>query len=116
MCIRDSIYTGFAEPARDQDLNDIVFTTVPWYLRTEVTQDPIPASVRGGLLGKLYALGLDAWHLLPWLPLMQKDADLWFPGNVGALRLLANGQIYRQPTWAQFSAGQVIPYQWPNRH
>ena len=43
-------------------------------------------------LGNFYALGQDAWRLLPWLPLMQKDPDLWFPGDVGALRLQANGR------------------------
>ena len=58
-------------------------------------------------------LGQDAWRLLPWLPLMQKDEDLWFPGKVGSLRLQADGSLYREPAWAQFSAGSPTAYQWP---
>ena len=54
--------------------------------------------------------------MLPWLPLMQKDPDLWFPGHVGALRLEESGRLYRNPAWAQFSNGRPISYQWPSRH
>ena len=80
------------------------------------TKTQSPDSVRDGAFRNLYALGQDAWQLLPWLPLMQKDPDLWFPGNVGALRLEANGRLYRKPAWAQFSGGQPKPYQWPDKH
>ena len=110
------IFSGRAERASDQDLNDIVFPVTPWQLQAVAVASPIPASVRGGAFGNLYALGQDAWHLLPWLPLMQKDPDLWFPGDVGFLRLQANGHLYRQPAWAQFSAGQPVSYQWPDLH
>jgi len=110
------IFSGRAERASDQDLNGIVFPAAPWQLQTVGTTKPALESLRGGAYGNLYALGQDAWHLLPWLPLMQKDPDLWFPGDVGALRLQTNGHLDRQPAWAQFSAGQPVPYQWPEVH
>ncbi len=110
------VYSGRQEQARDQDLNEIVFTAIPWQLNPNTNNTPMPASLREGSLGKFYALGQDAWHLLPWLPLMQKDADLKYPGEVGELMLQADGQIHRQPAWAQFVTGRPSLYQWPNHH
>ena len=108
------IFSGKVAPASDHDLNGIVFPSTRWQLENPDKATLAMESVRGGALGNFYALGQDAWRLLPWLPLMQKDPDLWFPGDVGALRLQANGRIYRQPAWALFSAGRPIPYQWPD--
>jgi len=108
------IFSGKVERASDQDLNDIVFPATPWQLKKTGVVNMTLESIREGAFGNLYALGQDAWNLLPWLPLMRKDPDLWFPGNVGALQLQVNGRLHRQPAWAQFSAGQPIPYQWPD--
>ena len=108
------IFSGRVERASDQDLNDIVFPATPWQLQETSVTTLMPESLRDGAFGNLYALGQDAWNILPWLPLMQKDPDLWFPGKVGALQLQENGSFYRQPAWAQFSAGRPIPYQWPD--
>ncbi len=110
------VYSGQAESARDRDLDGIVFTAVPWQMTPAATEGPLPASLREGSLGRLYALGQDAWHILPWLPLMRKDTELNFPGHIGALRLREDGQIERQPAWAQFVAGIPTPWQWPNGH
>jgi len=113
------IYSGRMKRASDQDLNGIVFPTTRWQLQVAneaargAADNTQLASVRGGAYGNLYALGQDAWHLLPWLPLMQKDPDLWFPGQVGSLRLQIDGSLYREPSWAQFSAGRPTAYQWP---
>ncbi len=107
------VFSGRVERASDQDLNGVIFAATPWQLQTSDDATVNLSSIRGGAFGNLHALGQDAWRLLPWLGLMQKDPDLWFPGNIGALRLQANGNLYRQPAWAQFSAGRPIPYQWP---
>ena len=107
------IFSGKTQPASDQDLNDIVFPVTAWQLQNTGADTPALESIRSGTYGNLYALGQDAWRVLPWLPLMQKDHDLWFPGNIGALRMQADGHLERQPAWAQFSAGQPVPYQWP---
>lgn len=107
------IFSGIVERASDQDLNGIVFPTTRWQLEKRDDAVLKLKSVRNGSLGNLYALGQDAWHLLPWLPLMRKDPDLWFPGFIGALRMQSNGQLFRQAAWAQFSAGRPVSYQWP---
>ena len=115
------IYSGIPNRTADQDLNDIVFPSTPWQLQlaSETRSENhlvLPASLRGGSFGELYALGQDAWRLLPWIPLMQKDPDLWFTGNVGALRLRADGRVFREPAWAKFSSGTAQSYQWPEAH
>ncbi len=107
------VYSGSPDRTADQDLNDIVFPSTPWQLRAARESVVIPASVRGGAYGNLYALGQDSWRLLPWIPLLQKDPDLWYPGNIGSLRMQADGRFYREPTWANFSSGRATPYQWP---
>ena len=106
------IYSGRAQQSSDQDLNGVIFPTTRWQLQVAKSGSPKLNSIRGGAFGNLYALGQDAWQLLPWLPLMQKDPDLWFPGNTGALRMQPGGQLFREPAWAQFSDGQPVPYQW----
>ena len=110
------IYSGQFDRASDQDLNSVIFPTTPWQIRAARNnlESTSLESVRGGTYGNLFALGRDAWHLLPWLPLMQKDPDLWFPGEVGSLRLQTDGSLYREPGWAQFSAGSPTEYQWPH--
>lgn len=110
------VYSGLPNRNSDLDLNDIVFPSTPWQLRAASEAVVIPASVRGGAYGNLYALGQDSWHLLPWIPLMQKDPDLWYPGDLGPLRIQADGRIYREPAWAQFTSGRPRPYQWPLTH
>ncbi len=110
------IYSGKVEPASDQDLNGIVFPITAWQLRAATLNTPALESIRDGTFGNLYALGQDAWRVLPWLPLLQKDPDLWYPGDVGELRLQANGHLQRQPAWAQFSDGQALPYRWPGAY
>lgn len=107
------VYSGLPDRTSNQDLNDIVFPTTPWQLQAAREAVEIPASVRGGAFGNLYALGHDSWRMLRWIPLMQKDPDLWYPGDIGLLRLQADGRVYREPSWAQFSSGRPDSYQWP---
>ena len=107
------IYSGKVERASDQDLNGVLFPTTPWQLQAGNSSALALDSVRDGAFGNLFALGQDAWHILRWLPLLRKDPDLSYPGDTGTLRLQENGHLRRQPTWAEFSAGRPVAYQWP---
>ena len=106
------IFSGKAERAANQDLNGIVFPITSWQLSTVGSAALELKSLRGGVFGNLYALGQDAWHVLPWLHLMHKDPDLWFPGETGGLRMQANGHLERRPQWAQFAGGQPVSFEW----
>lgn len=106
------VFTGRLDPGQDQDLDGIAFPTTEWSLgQWQDTPLGELASLRGGSLGALYALGRDAWNVLPWLGMMARDPAFRFPGSVGALRVRPNGQIAREPVWARFERGRPVP--WP---
>ena len=108
------IYSGQVNPTADQDLNGVVFPSTRWSLQAAHNNTVMPKSARGGAYGSFFALGEDAWRLIPWLPLLKKDTDLMFPGELGDLQLKADGRVNREPAWAQFNAGKPTPYQWPS--
>jgi len=110
------IYSGRNAIASDRDLDGIVFPITGWQLQSAGAKSPALESLRGGAYGNLYALGQDAWRILPWLPLLHKDPDLWFPGDIGELKMTPDGHLQRQPAWAQFSSGQPVPYEWSVIH
>jgi outer membrane PBP1 activator LpoA protein len=104
------IYSGQPDPARNQDLNGMRFPATPWQLAHPRKSDiPGLASIRKGSLGSLFALGQDAWNLLPWLELMKKDPDFIFPGQSGSYHSAHSDTLHREPAWAQFSRGIPEP-------
>jgi outer membrane PBP1 activator LpoA protein len=108
------IFSGQPDPARNQDLNGVRFPATAWQL-AHTSKDEIPAldSIRGGGLGSLFALGQDAWNLLPWLELMNKDPEFSFPGQSGNYLAAGGYDLLRKPQWAEFSRGRPIPLPMP---
>ncbi len=104
------IYSGQPDPAKNQDLNGIRFPATPWQLEHPSQQDiPDLKSIRNGSLSSLFALGQDAWNLLTWIDLMQKDPDFNFPGQSGNYRSANSPDFHREPAWAEFSRGRPVP-------
>jgi outer membrane PBP1 activator LpoA protein len=103
------IYTGQPNPARNQDLNGMRFPATPWELQ-HPRRNSIPslASIRKGTLGTLFALGQDAWNLLPWIDLIKKDPDFVFPGESGDFRSENSDNLHREPAWAEFRGGLPV--------
>jgi len=101
------IYSGEPDPARNEDLDGVRFPTTPWEL-AHARREEIPgvASLRGGALGALFAVGQDAWNVLPWLRLMRKDPGFVFPGRSGDYRMDTTGRLRREPAWAVFADGR----------
>ena len=102
------IYSGALNPDLDLDLNGITFPTTHWHL-SQAANDLSLSSVRNGTLGSLHDLGVDAWRLLPWLPLLRKDPDLRMHGALGELFMDGSGRIHRDPVWARFERGVPAP-------
>jgi outer membrane PBP1 activator LpoA protein len=104
------IYSGEPDPARNEDLDGVRFPTTPWELaHSRREQVPEVASLKGGALGALFAVGQDAWNVLPWLRLMRKDPGFVFPGVSGNYRMDATGRLHRDPAWAVFANGRPRP-------
>jgi outer membrane PBP1 activator LpoA protein len=108
------IHSGELNPARDQDLDGVIFPSTAWQPAAG-SDSPAPEfqSLRGGSLGSLFAVGSDAWNVIAWLPLMKKDPDLVFSGAVGALQVAGGGRLERQPEWRVFTRGLPQVFQWP---
>jgi outer membrane PBP1 activator LpoA protein len=106
------IFSGQPDPSRNQDLNGVRFPATPWQLgHTERSEIPGLASLRGGALGSLFALGQDAWNLLPWIDLVNRDPDFRFPGQSGSYYSNGEASLTREPAWAEFRRGR--PYLLP---
>ncbi len=107
------VFSGTVDPAADRDLNGVIFPTTRWRESAASTSAaPSLASLREGALDSLYALGRDAWNLLPWLELMERDPGFAFRGAVGTLRLSEAGSLQREPAWAMFTEGHPVPIAW----
>lgn len=100
------IYSGQPDRTRDQDLNGVRFASSP--LQIELAQgrnNTLPASLKGGSFVPLFALGRDAWSILPWLDLMKADPDFDFPGASGRYSVGEGTSLVREPQMAVFSGG-----------
>lgn len=104
------VYSGQPDPRQNRDLDGIRFPTTQWQLEHPDRGDiPEVASLRRGNLASLFALGMDAWNLLPWLGLMNRDPGFRFTGQSGNYYDTRNGTLYRQPEWAIFANGRPAP-------
>ena len=104
------VFNGRPDRQADQDLNGVRIPITPWQLEHASERDiPDMASLRGGTFASLYALGADAWNILPWLDMMQRDPDFRFAGASGYYHSGAGGKILREPAFAVFSGGRPVP-------
>ncbi|MFL1483881.1 penicillin-binding protein activator [Marinobacter sp. LN3S78] len=105
------IYSGRPSPARDRDINGVYFTDLPWILdrEPEFRQQAYESFDNlDGPLGRLFAMGADAWTLSINLPLMQQIADSRVTGHTGELWLDANNRVHRHQMWGVFDEGEPV--------
>lgn len=104
------LYTGGQNPTQYQDLEGIRFCETPWLLDAN---DPLRQQVdqqwpqAAGSLGRLYAMGVDAFRLAPRLSQLKALPDSRVEGLSGNLSLNQAQRIERQLPWAEFRNGQV---------
>ncbi|WP_208538435.1 penicillin-binding protein activator, partial [Pseudomonas aeruginosa] len=106
------LYTGTNNPTQDQDLNGIRFCETPWLLNpSDPTRQQVAAQwpQANGSMGRLYAMGVDAYRLAPRLPELKAVPSLQIDGLTGTLSLNPTQRIERQLQWAEFRNGQVQP-------
>lgn len=101
------IYSGIANPVQDEDLNGTRFLGTPWTLKpasaNRLLVEQKHADTRGRF-GRLYALGLDAYLLHPYLQQLNSTLGAEIEGETGRLSI-NNGIIKRNLIWARFSEG-----------
>jgi outer membrane PBP1 activator LpoA protein len=104
------VYSASGDQAQYNDMAGIRFCETPWLLdtsnalRQQVTKQ-WPAAA--GSLGRLYAMGADAYLLAPRLDQLKAMPDNRVQGLSGSLGMSSAQRIERQLPWAQFDGGQV---------
>ncbi|MDD3447520.1 MAG: penicillin-binding protein activator [Gammaproteobacteria bacterium] len=109
------LYSGNHNPAADQDMDGIHFADLPWII------DPGPEDLAlkedfaalwpdsAERFSRLFALGLDAYTLVPRLQALIRDPALSIPGRTGRLSLAPDGRVHRSLVWAHFEQGVATP-------
>ena len=104
------LFTNSGDQAMYNDLAGVRFCETPWLLNAA---DPLRQQVTaqwpqaGGSLGRLYAMGIDAYRLAPRLTQLKTLPDSRIDGLSGSLAIGQGQRIERQLPWAQFVDGKV---------
>ncbi|MBK5007678.1 penicillin-binding protein activator [Pseudomonas sp. S32] len=105
-----NLYSASGDVNQYNDMNGIRFCETPWLLdtsnslRQQVVQQWPQAA---GSLGRLYAMGVDAYSLAPRLGQLKALPDNRIQGLSGSLSMNASQRVERQLPWAEFAGGQV---------
>ena len=109
-----TIYSGTENITADGDLDGVQFSDAPWLYDA---QPGLPdhatlaqqLDTAAGPAGRLFAFGMDAYTLMPWLNWLHGHPASYVPGATGQLTMDAQGQIQRTPIWVQFQGGSAHP-------
>lgn len=104
------IYAGNYNPGLDRDLDGVRFCDAPWLFDATLGLPRHEEIVRvldsaRGAGGRLFAMGMDAYRLLPYMDWLAQHPDSYLPGATGQLAEDRLGRIQRLLTWAQFDNG-----------
>jgi outer membrane PBP1 activator LpoA protein len=104
------LFTNSNDRAQYLDLNGVRFCETPWLLNAD---DPLRQQVTAqwpqaaGSLGRLYAMGIDAYRLAPRLAQLKALPDSRIDGLSGSLSMNPSRRVERQLPWAEFVDGSI---------
>lgn len=108
------IYAGVDDASADADLNGVEFCDAPWLFDAQpglpnhaAIAAQLPAA--RGAAARLFALGMDAWNLVPYLDWLREHAGSYLPGATGQLTADQFGRVRRVLVWAKFQDGLARP-------
>lgn len=113
------VFNGTPDADADWDMNGLFFTEIPWLLENLHAPGDLFRAVSSHWPGlharypRLYALGIDAFSVLPHLERMGADPGAGLTGRTGRLTLDESGRIHRQLQWAWFDKGMPAPVSRP---
>ena len=105
------IYDSIADIEQDKDLGQIRFVDTPWLLeqdsQSDLSREKLQRLIPGmrGSYARFYAMGMDAFNLLPQLSLMQRQIGPILHGKTGNLFLDSFNRIHRQLAWIDLDNG-----------
>ncbi len=107
------VYAGKLDRELDRDLNGLVFCDLPWILQNnsplaKVFTQNWPQQEK---LTRLFALGIDAYHLVYNLDYLKNNDYAFFDGQTGNIQLDDHNRITRKLLWAKFKKGKAVYFE-----
>ena len=101
------VYTGNKNKSADRDLNGLTFCDLPWTLMAD---NQLNKTFRKNWpeqknYTRLFALGIDSYHLIYNLNLLSKYDYARFAGQTGNISMDENNRLHRNLLWAKFRKG-----------
>lgn len=106
------VFTGNLNPERDRDMDGMIFGDMPWVLTESTSHHGLRGDIEtlisdaGNRLQRLYALGIDAFNIIPAINTLSNYSYERFDGETGSLSLDEYRRIKRQLTWVTFRSGR----------
>ena len=113
---QNTVLTGTPNPVNDLDLEGILFSDMPWFVRRtgrfERSAETLTGTARyqGSGSDRLFALGMDAYRLGCQIPKSRANSAWRYAGASGTFSLQEDGIIRRQPDWVIFRQGIPEPF------
>ena len=108
------VYSGQSNAAQDADMDGIVFCDMPWTLDRDGSWQHLQQTINdfwpadANRYARLYALGIDAYHLVPYLGETSVGMFAAYRGVTGNLTLVKQGHISRTLRCAEFRQGLPV--------
>lgn len=105
-------YSGSVNPQSDNDMNNVMFLDMPWLLKREQESSFLQETINhlwsadSSAYRRLYALGIDAFQLIPELARLSLQRHSSYAGKTGELSMSEDGRIRRKLLWARFVKGR----------
>ncbi|MGB5260958.1 MAG: penicillin-binding protein activator [Gammaproteobacteria bacterium] len=105
------VYSGRSDRDKDADMNGIVFCDTPWTLEQRASWEHLQRGISefwpndAIRYARLYALGIDAYRVIPYLGEFNQGMFTAYHGVTGSLSLADDGHINRTLRCAVFRKG-----------
>lgn len=107
------VYTGTINRELDRDLNGLIFCDMPWVLQNDSSLAGVFTKnwPQQENFTRLFALGIDAYHLIYNLDYLKNKDYASFDGYTGNIQLDDHNRITRKLLWAKFENGLPIYFE-----
>ncbi len=99
---------------KTRDLDGVVFSEIAWALSMDNPQELFQTNISTNWpektnYAKFFALGADAYNILPFLAEMKENPEAIYLGYTGELSLEENYRLQRKLSWATFEKSSPVP-------
>ncbi|TAN08407.1 MAG: penicillin-binding protein activator [Rhodanobacteraceae bacterium] len=108
------VYSGDANATANTDLDGLQFSDAPWLYDAQAGLPSHAAlaallATADGPAARLFAFGMDAYALMPYLQWLHTHPGSYLAGATGQLSMDAFQHVQRTPVWVEFQGGVAQP-------